>query len=81
MQLVSSRIWTRVTVTVSYNDNHYTTGTSFLHVLIIDFFQKHCQVLFIEKIVSVQFIRNFPVFTLEKVDDIVYFWPFFFEWH
>ena len=29
MQLVSSRIWTRVTVTISYNDNHYTTGTSF----------------------------------------------------
>ena len=27
MQSVSSRIWTRVTVSISYNDNHYTTGT------------------------------------------------------
>ena len=28
MQSVSSRIWTRVTVFISCNDNHYTTGTS-----------------------------------------------------
>ena len=28
MQTVSSRIWTRVAVSISYNDNHYTTGTS-----------------------------------------------------
>ena len=28
MQSVSSRIWTRVTVSISYNDNNYTTGTS-----------------------------------------------------
>ena len=28
MQSVSSRIWTCVTVSISYNDNHYTTGTS-----------------------------------------------------
>ena len=28
MQLVSSRIWTRVTVSLSYDDNNYTTGTS-----------------------------------------------------
>ena len=28
MQLVSSRIWTCVAVSISYNDNHYTTGTS-----------------------------------------------------
>ena len=27
MQSVSSRIWTRVAVSISYNDNHYTTGT------------------------------------------------------
>ena len=26
MQSVSSRIWTRVVVSISYNDNHYTTG-------------------------------------------------------
>ena len=28
MQSVSSKIWTRVAVSISYNDNHYTTGTS-----------------------------------------------------
>ena len=34
---VSSRIWTHVAVSISYDDNHYTTGTSFvrlhLHIL------------------------------------------------
>ena len=29
MQSVSSRIWTRVVVSISYDDNRYTTGTSF----------------------------------------------------
>ena len=28
MQSFSYRIWTRVTVSISYDDNHYTTGTS-----------------------------------------------------
>ena len=28
MQSVSSRIWTHVTVSISYEDNHYTTGIS-----------------------------------------------------
>ena len=28
MQSVSSRIWTRVAVSISYDANHYTTGTS-----------------------------------------------------
>ena len=28
MQSVSSRIWTRVAVFISYDDNHYTPGTS-----------------------------------------------------
>ena len=28
MQSVSSRIWTRVTVSISYDDNHYTTDAS-----------------------------------------------------
>ena len=28
MQLVSSRIWTHVTVSISYDDNHYIMGTS-----------------------------------------------------
>ena len=29
MQSVSSRIWTRIAVFISYSDNDYTTGTSF----------------------------------------------------
>ena len=28
MQSVSTRIWTRVAVSISYDDNHYTTGIS-----------------------------------------------------
>ena len=28
MQSVSSKIWTRVAVSISYDDNDYTTGTS-----------------------------------------------------
>ena len=30
MQSVSSKIWTRVVVSISYDDNHYTTGTSLI---------------------------------------------------
>ena len=33
MQSVSSKIWTRVAVFISYDDNHYTTGTSSLHTI------------------------------------------------
>ena len=29
MQSASSRIWTRVAVSISYDDNHHTPGTSF----------------------------------------------------
>ena len=32
MQSVSSRIWTRVAVSISYDDNNYTTGTFFISV-------------------------------------------------
>ena len=28
MQSVSSRTWTRVAVSIYYDDNHYTTGTA-----------------------------------------------------
>ena len=28
MQSLSSKIWTRIVVSNSYDDNHYTTGTS-----------------------------------------------------
>ena len=32
MQSVSSSIWTRVAVNMSYDDNHYTTGTFLLFI-------------------------------------------------
>ena len=31
MQSVSSRIWTRVAVFISYDDNYYTMGTSYMY--------------------------------------------------
>ena len=34
MQSASSRIWTRVAVSISYDDNHYTTGTSYVFHMI-----------------------------------------------
>ena len=37
MQSVSSRIWTRVAVSISYDDNHYITGTSTKHDTIYTF--------------------------------------------
>ena len=33
MQLISAMIWTLVAVSISYDDNHYTTGTSIFFVL------------------------------------------------
>ena len=33
MQSVSARIWTRVAVSISYDDNDYTTGTFTEHIL------------------------------------------------
>ena len=36
MQSVSSRIWTRIAVSISYDDNHYSTGTSIKLEFLID---------------------------------------------
>ena len=36
MQSVSSRIWTRVAVSISNDDNHYTTGTSRASVVYVE---------------------------------------------
>ena len=33
MQSVSSRIWTRVAVSISYDDNHYATGILWLCIV------------------------------------------------
>ena len=37
MQSVSSKIWTLVAVSISYDDNHYTTHTSANLVEVYDF--------------------------------------------
>ena len=53
MQSVSSRIWTRVAVSISYDDNHYTTGTSkscLLYVYILTFVQLFLKVFWRHKI-------------------------------
>ena len=31
MQSAPSRVWTRVAMSISYDDNHYTTGTSLIN--------------------------------------------------
>ena len=33
MQSVSSRILTRIAVSISYDDNHYTTGTTIKYTI------------------------------------------------
>ena len=33
MQSVSSRVWTHVAVSISYDDNHYTTGNNFIIII------------------------------------------------
>ena len=35
MRLAWSRIWTRVAVSIYYDDNHYTTGTS-IHIKLLN---------------------------------------------
>ena len=34
MQLTWSRIWTRAAMSISYNNNHYTTGTSHFYLFV-----------------------------------------------
>ena len=43
MQSISSRIWTRVAVFISFDDNHCTTGTS-LRILLYSFIQLNLNV-------------------------------------
>ena len=41
MQSVSSRIWTRVTVSIAYDDSHYTTGTWLMFNCIVSDTRNH----------------------------------------
>ena len=52
MQSVSSRIWTRVVVSISYDDNHYTTGTSVKFLCLIVYRSSwviQCQSIIVEE--------------------------------
>ena len=44
MPSVSSRIWTHVAVSISYDDNHYTTGTSIIKMLYHDKEEIHSEI-------------------------------------
>ena len=60
MQSVSSRIWTRVAVFISYDDNNYTTVGDTQQLLILEYFFTKC----ILSIISKDFDRcliTFPV--------------------
>ena len=50
MQSVSSRIWTRVVVSISYDGNHYTTGTSTTDPMIVTIKKKRERICRIENV-------------------------------
>ena len=72
MQSVSSRIWTRVAVPISYDDNHYTTGTS-RKILMIFFISASIQ--FLEQIICAWGVKHlkrliFPDFGIKEVKPV-----------
>ena len=76
MQSVSSRIWTRVAVSISYDDNHYTTGTSleiqllffpFLFLVIFVSLMFVLLILFLVAVISLPFRRCIDALTLSSV--------------
>ena len=54
MQSVSSRIWTRVAVSISFDDNHYTTGTSFVIEVVIISWLCSCVYLYMYAYICIQ---------------------------
>ena len=55
MQSVSSRIWTRVAVSISYDDNQYTTGTSILFYSDIEHYEELNMVFFAGPLIFSQY--------------------------
>ena len=71
MQSASSRIWTRVTVSICYDDNHYTTGTGPLTNALPNLFHY----LFLSRLLQLVSIRLYVTsFFEENVSLIVHFW-------
>ena len=75
MQSVSSRVWTCVTMSISYNDNHYTTKIFLLEDIcfqnnsVLSTFGKFCFYLFFFNTESVILLNHhqFPYFTNSKI--------------
>ena len=68
MQSNSSRIWTRVAVSICFNDNHYTSGLRIYHLIgwknfksLAQFQVGHLSYLFVLRLVFL--LRKFAVFT------------------
>ena len=51
MQSVSSRVWTRVAVSFSYDDNHYSTGTFDLYLMMLSIKKGSINYYFLESLV------------------------------
>ena len=66
MQSVSSRIWTRVAVSISYDDNHYTTGTYRYRWLIVGIVGKF-QGLYTDSFSSSSYPIHLSSFCLSKL--------------
>ena len=69
MQSVSSRIWTRVAVSICYDDNHYTTGTS------LCFYSHFCfeLLLLCQSMLSMLFLITVISITLLLINSLVHF--------
>ena len=52
MQSVSPRIWSRVAESISYDDNHYTTGTSNKYTKLIRLYKNNYFAVFNYKLVG-----------------------------
>ena len=55
MRSASSRIWTRIAMSISHDDNHYTTGTLMSMISFGMFIDKECLVSLIERIYLIYF--------------------------
>ena len=66
MRSVSSRIWTRVAVSISYEDNHYTTGTSWFGVIVLDRVLSLCQIELINHLTVCKQITDDELLVLRR---------------
>ena len=67
-QSVSSRIWTRVTVSISYDNNHYTTGINHIISECIKLAQKEYEVRhdWVGKVIHWEMCKKFKFYHANK---------------